>query len=72
MAESDHVICLNGHVCCEGGPTAVQKDPEFAKLFGPSAASMIAAYAHHHDHDHESHAHHDTHHHHAHDVGHKH
>jgi zinc transport system ATP-binding protein len=57
MAESDHVICLNGHVCCEGGPTAVQKDPEFAKLFGPSAASMIAAYAHHHDHDHESHDH---------------
>jgi zinc transport system ATP-binding protein len=67
MAESDHVICLNGHVCCEGGPTAVQKDPEFAKLFGPSAASMIAAYAHHHDHDHESHDHHHGHHH-----GHKH
>ncbi len=20
MAESDHVVCLNGHVCCEGGP----------------------------------------------------
>ena len=54
MAESDHVICLNGHICCEGAPTAVQKDPEFAKLFGPAAAQMIAAYAHHHDHDHES------------------
>ncbi len=58
MAESDHVICLNGHVCCEGGPTAVQKDPEFAKLFGPTATRMIAAYTHHHDHDHESHDHH--------------
>ena len=66
MAESDHVICLNGHVCCEGGPTAVQQDPEFAKLFGPSAARMIAAYAHHHDHDHESHDHH------GHGHGHKH
>jgi zinc transport system ATP-binding protein len=65
MAESDHVICLNGHVCCEGGPTAVQQDPEFAKLFGPAAARMIAAYTHHHDHDHESHAH--GHHHHHHD-----
>ena len=54
-AESDHVVCLNGHVCCEGGPTKVQQDPEFAKLFGPSAARMIAAYTHHHDHDHESH-----------------
>lgn len=57
MAESDHVVCLNGHVCCEGGPVKVQQDPEFAKLFGPSAARMIAAYAHHHDHDHESHDH---------------
>lgn len=53
MAESDHVICLNGHVCCEGGPIKVQQDPEFAKLFGPSAARMIAAYTHHHDHDHD-------------------
>jgi zinc transport system ATP-binding protein len=58
MAESDHVICLNGHVCCEGGPVKVQQDPEFAKLFGPSAARMIAAYTHHHDHDHEGHDHH--------------
>ena len=58
MAESDHVICLNGHVCCEGGPEKVQRDPEFARLFGPSAARMIAAYTHHHDHDHESHDHH--------------
>ncbi len=55
MAESDHVVCLNGHVCCEGGPENVQLDPEFAKLFGPSAIKMIAAYAHHHDHDHEPH-----------------
>jgi zinc transport system ATP-binding protein len=57
MAESDRVICLNGHVCCEGGPEAVRHDPEFAKLFGPQAARVIAAYSHHHDHDHESHDH---------------
>ena len=57
MAESDHVVCLNGHVCCEGGPQKVQADPEFSKLFGPSAARMIAAYTHHHDHDHEHHHH---------------
>ncbi|MFT3986097.1 ATP-binding cassette domain-containing protein [Aestuariivirga sp.] len=54
MAESDHVVCLNGHVCCEGGPATVQKDPEFIKLFGPAAARVIAAYTHHHDHDHDS------------------
>jgi len=61
MAESDHVVCLNTHVCCEGGPEKVQRDPEFARLFGPSAARMIAAYTHHHDHDHESHDHHHHH-----------
>jgi zinc transport system ATP-binding protein len=66
MAESDHVVCLNGHVCCEGGPEKVQQDPEFAKLFGPSAARMIAAYAHHHDHDHEPHDHQHDHHDHKH------
>lgn len=57
MAESDRVICLNGHICCEGKPAAVQKDPEFLRLFGPTAVRMIAAYTHHHDHDHESHRH---------------
>jgi zinc transport system ATP-binding protein len=57
MAESDRVICLNGHICCEGKPATVQKDPEFLKLFGPTAVRMIAAYTHHHDHDHESHGH---------------
>ena len=52
MAESDRVICLNGHVCCEGGPEAVKAHPEFAKLFGPEAARAIAVYSHEHDHVH--------------------
>ncbi len=65
MAESDHVVCLNGHVCCEGGPEKVQGDPEFAKLFGPAAGRVIAAYTHHHDHDHD-------HEHHGHSHDHKH
>ncbi|WP_119388245.1 ATP-binding cassette domain-containing protein [Taklimakanibacter lacteus] len=65
MAESDRVICLNGHVCCEGGPETVRHDPEFVKLFGAQAARVIAAYSHHHDHDHESHDH-------SHDHDHKH
>jgi zinc transport system ATP-binding protein len=63
MAESDHIICLNGHICCEGRPEAVRHDPEFARLFGPQASRMIAAYTHHHDHDHESHGHDHPHHH---------
>jgi zinc transport system ATP-binding protein len=57
MAESDRVICLNQHICCEGLPSALQKDPEFIKLFGTGTSRMIAAYAHHHDHDHEGHSH---------------
>jgi zinc transport system ATP-binding protein len=57
MADSDRVVCLNGHICCEGGPETVRHDPEFVKLFGPQAARVIAAYSHHHDHDHESHGH---------------
>lgn len=67
MADSDRIICLNGHICCEGRPDNVKQDPEFARLFGPSAVRMIAAYTHHHDHDHESH---DHHHHHDHDHAH--
>ena len=63
MAESDRVICLNSHICCEGRPESVSEDPEFARLFGPAAASLIAAYTHHHDHDHDGHHHHDHHHH---------
>jgi len=66
MAESDRVICLNAHICCEGRPESIQHDPEFARLFGPGASRIIAAYSHHHDHDHESHGHHHHHHHHEH------
>ncbi len=57
MAESDHVICLNGHICCEGKPAAIKQDPEFLKLFGDDSARMIAGYAHHHDHEHDGHDH---------------
>lgn len=53
MAESDRVVCLNGHVCCEGQPASVKADPEFARLFGAEAARVVAVYAHDHDHTHE-------------------
>jgi zinc transport system ATP-binding protein len=53
MAESDRVVCLNGHVCCEGGPETVKGHPEFAKLFGPEAARALAVYSHEHDHVHD-------------------
>lgn len=52
MAESDRVICLNRHICCEGRPEAVQHHPEYARLFG-AAAKAVGVYRHAHDHDHD-------------------
>jgi zinc transport system ATP-binding protein len=52
MAETDTVICLNGHVCCTGTPSAVKRSPEYLKLFGAEAARTLAIYEHHHDHAH--------------------
>jgi len=34
MAATDKVICLNGHICCEGHPEAVSTHPEYLRLFG--------------------------------------
>lgn len=53
MAESDRVICLNGHVCCEGHPEDVSKDPEYVKMFGGAGAQTLGIYAHQHDHSHD-------------------
>jgi len=52
MAETDTVICLNGHVCCRGTPEIVKSSPEYLALFGDRAAGTLALYAHHHDHSH--------------------
>lgn len=51
MAQTDIVVCLNGHVCCTGSPEAVAESPEYMQLFGGRAANTLAIY--HHDHDHE-------------------
>ena len=52
MAETDTVICLNGHVCCRGTPNAVKSSPEYLRLFGERANGALALYQHHHDHEH--------------------
>lgn len=54
MAETDTVICLNGHVCCRGTPSMVQRSPEYLRLFGERAAGSLAIYQHHHDHEHHA------------------
>ncbi|HRD75232.1 MAG TPA: metal ABC transporter ATP-binding protein [Hyphomicrobiaceae bacterium] len=53
MANSDRVICLNRHVCCQGIPHTVAQHPEYVRLFGPEAARALAVYHHHHDHVHD-------------------
>lgn len=52
MAATDHVICLNGHVCCQGTPTSVFEHEEYQRMFSGNASGAIAFYEHHHDHTH--------------------
>jgi len=51
MSTSDHVICLNHHVCCSGPPDAVRQDTHYQTLF--PQAEGLAPYVHHHDHHHD-------------------
>ena len=53
MSASDRVICLNGHVCCEGTPAVVASAPEYRALFGADTGGALALYQHHHDHSHD-------------------
>lgn len=63
MSASDRIICLNGHICCEGTPRVVSAAPEYRALFGQGTGGALALYRHEHDHDHEAHSHHDHSHH---------
>ena len=40
MRRSDRVICLNGHVCCEGAPEIVSQSAEYKALFGLDDATL--------------------------------
>jgi len=52
MKSSDHVICLNRHICCEGSAADVQVNEDFNKLFGNQLLSLVVPYQHHHNHKH--------------------
>jgi len=75
MSATDRVICLNGHVCCEGTPRIVSNAPEYRALFGLGTGGALALYRHEHDHGHD-HVHgghgHDHGHNHGHGHGHDH
>jgi zinc transport system ATP-binding protein len=57
MAATDHVICLNRHICCSGHPDTVIKDPQYRVLFGEKKKAPtdlgLASYTHHHNHRHD-------------------
>jgi len=53
MRASDRVVCLNGHVCCEGTPQVVSAAPAYRAMFGAESQGTLALYQHHHDHDHD-------------------
>lgn len=52
MSASDRVVCLNGHICCEGAPEVVRSAPEYRALFGTGTHGALAIYRHEHDHEH--------------------
>ena len=54
MSATDHVVCLNGHVCCSGSPMDVAKNNEYKALFGEQASQILSRYEHRHDHIHTS------------------
>jgi zinc transport system ATP-binding protein len=47
MSATDHVICLNHHICCQGKPEQVTQDPAYLDIFGETAL-----YNHQHNHQH--------------------
>ncbi len=53
MSASDRVVCLNGHVCCQGTPAVVASAPEYRALFGAGTGGALALYRHDHDHHHD-------------------
>ena len=53
MSASDRVICLNGHICCQGTPAVVASAPEYRALFGAGTGGALALYRHDHDHHHD-------------------
>ena len=54
MTATDHVVCLNGHVCCSGTPIDVAKNYEYKALFGEQASQILTRYEHKHDHVHSN------------------
>ncbi len=55
MQKTDHVLCLNQHICCSGHADDVSQHPEYQRLFGNLPAEGLAVYTHNHNHCHDLH-----------------
>lgn len=53
MSASDRVLCVNGHICCEGHPEVVAQAKEYRALFGTGTGGALALYRHQHSHEHD-------------------
>ena len=49
MGASNRVICLNGHICCQGEPQSVASSPEYKAMFGSNVDGTLALYQHNHN-----------------------
>tara|TARA_B100001989_G_scaffold190039_1_gene139159 strand:- start:779 stop:1528 length:750 start_codon:yes stop_codon:yes gene_type:complete len=54
MSKTDHVVCLNGHVCCSGSPISVANNKKYQELFGEDVSKILSIYEHKHDHKHSA------------------
>lgn len=53
MSASDRVLCVNGHICCEGHPEVVAQAKEYRAPFGTGTGGALALYRHQHSHEHD-------------------
>ena len=54
MRRSDRVICLNGHICCQGLPEVVSASPEYQSLFAlDHEEEAVYLHRHHHNYSHD-------------------
>jgi zinc transport system ATP-binding protein len=53
MAKTDHVVCLQHHICCSGTPQDISQHPNYIALFGHRTKESLAFYPHKHEHHHD-------------------
>ena len=54
MSATNHVVCLNGHVCCSGSPVDVAQNENYKELFGDQSSQLLSIYEHEHNHTHSA------------------